>query len=163
MKKTILSALCITSVLFANGCTGAKDAENKSSATQNSEATEIGKEKKINDIKIKITEVKVKKDDTISENEKLIQLKFDIKNDSKETFGIGTGDFYVKDKDGKKYEMFGQEDNFGDVIQTKKSLQGNGYYKVEKDAKDLMLVYSPIRNQDKEQKNLEWKIGNPGK
>ncbi|HHP1053186.1 hypothetical protein [Bacillus cereus group sp. BfR-BA-01354] len=69
----------------------------------------------------------------------------------------------MKDKDGKKYEMFGQEDNFGDVIQTKKSLQGNGYYKIKKDAIDLALVYSPARDQDKEQKNPEWKIGNPNK
>ncbi|MEB9553154.1 DUF4352 domain-containing protein [Bacillus cereus] len=170
MKKTVFAGLCITGMLFLAGCTDHKTKENKSTGEKSEEQipqkqqsmnSEIGKEKKLNGIKMKITEVNFVEDDSISEDEKLLQVKFDINNAGEEGFGIGSGDFYIQDQDGKKYEMYGREDNFGNLIQPNESLQGNGYYKIAKDAKELVVVYSPIATQGETTKDLNWKIGNP--
>lgn len=167
-KYKILPALCITSILFASGCAATQEekkesVEQKGTDTQKEMHTEIGKEKVIQDKKMKVAEAKMIKDDTVSEKEQVVQVKFDIKNEGQEDFGIGSGDFYIKDKEGNTYEMYGREDNFGDVIPVGKSLQGNGYYKVAKDAKELIVVYSPATKQGADNENVEWKIGNPTK
>ncbi|PER36573.1 hypothetical protein COL26_33955 [Bacillus thuringiensis] len=169
-KYKILPVVCMTSILFAGGCTAnpgekKQSIEQKGSDTQKAADTEIGKEKTIQDKKIKITEVKIIKDDTVSEKEQIVQVKFDIKNEGKEDFGIGSGDFYIKDKKGNTYEMYGRDDNFGDVIPADKSLQGNGYYKIAKEVKDLSVVYGPAieRAQGSDKESVEWKIGNPTK
>ncbi|MED3684440.1 hypothetical protein P4530_15715, partial [Bacillus thuringiensis] len=59
------------------------------------------------------------------------------------------------------YESHGREDSFGDVIPVEKTLQGKGYYKVKKDAKDLRIVYSPAieRAKGETHEEVEWKIG----
>ncbi|PER85913.1 hypothetical protein, partial [Bacillus cereus] len=124
MKKVtnkMMSALCMTSILFSVGCTGTQETkkesvEQKGSDKQKVADTEIGKEKVIQDKKMKITAAKMIKDETVGEQEELIQVKFDIKNEGKEDFGIGAGDFLLKDKEGKTYTMYGREDNFGNVI-----------------------------------------------
>ncbi|PEX07096.1 hypothetical protein COD78_23855 [Bacillus cereus] len=165
-KYKIIPVLCTASILFAGGCAvnqGEKKQtiEQKGADIQKAADTEIGKEKMIQDKKMKITGAKIIKDDTISKEEQLVEITFDIKNAGKSDFGIGSGDFYIKDKKGNTYEMYGREDNFGDVIPVDKSLQGNGYYKVKKGAKDLSIVYSPAieREQRADKEIATWKIG----
>ncbi|MGH0590627.1 DUF4352 domain-containing protein [Bacillus mycoides] len=185
VKYKILPALCMTSILFASGCTATQEEKKESIEQKGTDTTkesnterekekviedttkesntEIGEEKVIEDKKMKVTEAKIIKDDKVTEKEQVVQVKFDIKNEGQEDFGIGSGDFYIKDNEGNTYEMYGREDNFGDVIPAGQSLQGNGYYKVAKDAKELIVVYSPKVGQDAENKSVEWKIGNPTK
>lgn len=152
-KYKIFSVIGVISILFAGGCQTSKGELN----------TEINQVREIQNVNMKVTGVKIIKDDNISDNEKLIQVKFDIQNNNKEEFGIGAGDFYIKDKDEKHYENYGREDSFGDVIATKESLKGNGYYTVPKEAKDLVVIYNPVMGKVKDQKKIKWDIGNPTK
>lgn len=166
MKRTtnkIMSALCMTSILISAGCAGTQNAEKKSSEQKDlnikkSMETEIGTEKVIQDKKIKINKIDSIKDENVSEKEQVLKVSFDIKNEGKEDSGIGSGDFYIKDKNGSEYTMYSHEDNFGDVISSGKSIKGNGYYKIPKNAGELILVYSPVMQQV-DKKTIEWKIG----
>ncbi|MFJ8120013.1 DUF4352 domain-containing protein [Bacillus mycoides] len=162
VTQKIILALCKTRILFSAGCTGTKDTKKETIEHQDIQ-TEIGKEKVSHTMKMKIIAAKIVKDDTVSEQEQIVQVQFDIKNEGKEDSGIGAGDFMMKDDTGKTYSMYGNADNFGDVIPVGKSLKGNGYYCVAKDGKELTVVYSPAVKQGMEEKTIEWKIGKPTK
>ncbi|MES5896837.1 DUF4352 domain-containing protein [Bacillus cereus group sp. RP43] len=160
--KKIIPAVCMTSILFSAGCTGTTDTK-KENVEKQAIQTEIGKEKVSRAMKMKVTAAKIVKDETVSEQEEVVQIQFDIKNEGNEDNGIGAGDFVIKDEKGKTYEMYGREDNFGDVIPAGKSLKGNGYYRVAKDTKELKVVYSPTVQKEKDEKVIEWNIGHPEK
>jgi len=162
MTKKMISALCMTSILFSAGCTGAKEIKKESVERQSSQ-TEIGKEKGNSIKKMKVTAAKIIKDETVSEQEKVVQVQFDIKNEGTEDFGIGAGDFIIEDDKGKTYSLYGKEDNFGGLIPAGESLKGNGYYSVSKETKELKVVYQPVGKQATDEKTIEWKIGNPKK
>ncbi|MBC2035224.1 DUF4352 domain-containing protein [Listeria booriae] len=161
MKKLLIAALSSLLVLSMTACSSTSDKDANTKATQAETKTELNKEKAINDINMKITSATIIKDDTLKKDEAMLQLKFAIKNGSKADYGVGSGDFYIKDKSGKKYEMAGHEDNFGDVIKVGKTLNGSGYYTIPKDAKDLTVVYDQAINKAKDKKTISWEIGTP--
>lgn len=109
---------------------------------------------------MKINKVNYIKTENVSEEEKIVQISLEIKNDGKEEFGIGAGDFYIKDDTGNKYTMYSHEDNFGGVIPIGEKIQGNGYYKVPKNAKGLKLIYSPVIKENQNNQIIEWKLEN---
>ncbi|MES5896819.1 DUF4352 domain-containing protein [Bacillus cereus group sp. RP43] len=161
LTKKMISTVCMTSILFSAGCTGAKDIK-KESLEQQEVKSEIGKEKVSQEMemKIKVTGAKIIEDKTVSEQEQVVQVQFEIKNEGKDDNGIGAGDFVIQDDKGKTYPMYGKEDNFGDVIPVGKSLKGNGYYNIAKGTKELKVVYKPTVKQEMDEKTIEWKIGN---
>ncbi|MBC2284267.1 DUF4352 domain-containing protein [Listeria booriae] len=161
MKKLLIAALSGLLVLSMTACSSTSDKDANTKATQAESQTELNKEKTIHDINMKITSATIIKDDTLKKDEAMLQLHFAIKNDSKADYGIGSGDFYIQDKSGKKYEMAGHEDNFGDVIKSGKTLNGSGYYTIPKDAKNLTVVYDQAINKAKDKQTIRWEIGTP--
>ncbi|MBC1293265.1 DUF4352 domain-containing protein [Listeria booriae] len=161
MKKLLIAALSGLLVLSMTACSSTQDKAANTKATQTESKSELNKEKTIHDINMKITSATIIKDDTLKKDEAMLQLNFAIKNDSKADYGIGSGDFYIQDKSGKKYEMAGHEDNFGDVIKSGKTLNGSGYYTIPKDAKNLTVVYDQAINKAKDKQTIRWEIGTP--
>ncbi|WP_236637302.1 DUF4352 domain-containing protein [Listeria sp. SHR_NRA_18] len=88
-----------------------------------------------------------------------LRLALKAKNISKEAAPIGSGDFYLKDKDGKKYTFTGSESSLGDVVKAGKTIEGYGYYSIPKESKKMMVVYKPFQSTDQ----LKWEITIPGK
>lgn len=163
MKKLLIVGVTIGTLLGTAACSNTEDkAEPKSEqVSEKTTKTEINQVKTINNIEMKITGDKIVKDDTLKTDQELLEVSFDIKNKSKSDYGVGSGDFYVKDKEGKKYLMYGNEDNFGAVIKTKEELKGKGYYAIPKGAKDLVVVYDKAVDHSKSEKTIEWNVGTP--
>ncbi|CAM4104550.1 DUF4352 domain-containing protein [Listeria booriae] len=165
MKKLLIVGLTIGTLLGTAACTN-NDASNETKTTQTetqkeTKKSEVNQVKTINDMAMKITSDDIVKDDTLKKDQSLLAVHFDIKNNGKVDNGVGAGDFYVKDANGKKYLMTGHEDNFGDVIKPGKELKGIGYYAIPKDAKNLTMVYDKAVDTSKNEKTLEWYIGTP--
>ncbi|EAC3456728.1 DUF4352 domain-containing protein [Listeria monocytogenes] len=163
MKKLLLLILTLSALLGLAACSNAEVKTEPKSQQTNEKAmkTEINQVKTINDIDMEITGDKIVKDDTLKTDQVLLEVSFDIKNNSKSDYGVGSGDYYVKDKDGKKYPMYGNEDNFGAVVKTGKELKGKGYYAIPKGSEDLVVVYDKAVDKSKSEKTLEWNIGTP--
>ncbi|MBC1954187.1 DUF4352 domain-containing protein [Listeria welshimeri] len=163
MKKILYIILTLSALMGMAACSNT-DGKTEPKSQQTNEKvmkTELNQVKTINDVDMKITGDKIVKDDTLKTNQELLEVSFDIKNNSKSDYGVGSGDYYVKDKDGKKYTMYGNEDNFGAVVKTKKELKGKGYYAIPKGSKDLVVVYDKAVDKSKSEKTLEWNIGTP--
>ncbi|MBC1435279.1 DUF4352 domain-containing protein [Listeria rocourtiae] len=88
-----------------------------------------------------------------------LKLAVQAKNISKEAVPIGSGDFYLKDEDGKKYTFTGSESSLGDVVKAGKTIEGYGYYSIPKESKKMMIVYNPFQSTDQ----LKWEMTVPGK
>ncbi|EDN8189237.1 DUF4352 domain-containing protein [Listeria monocytogenes] len=163
MKKLLLIILTLSALLGIAACANTEvKTEPKSQQTNEKKMkTEINQVKTINDIDMKITEDKIVKDDTLKTDQVLLEVSFDIKNNSNSDYGVGSGDYYVQDKNEKKYPMYGNEDNFGAVVKAKKELTGKGYYAIPKGSKDLVVVYDKAVDKSKSEKTLKWNIGTP--
>lgn len=159
MKKIIIVAM--SAVLLASCSNTATGDKNEAKTEQKAVKTDLNKAKTINEITMKITHAAMIKEETLEQGQEMLQLKFEIKNDSKAEYGIGSGDFYIQDEAGKKYTMTGREDNFGAVVKAGATLKGNGYYAVPKNAKKLTVVYDQVMNKAKDKKTISWFIGTP--
>lgn len=165
MKKLLMTGLTIGALLGTVACSNTADNnDNKAAQTQTQKETtktEINQEKTINNMAMKITSDNIVNDDTLKNDQSLLAVHFTIKNNGKVDYGVGAGDFYIKDSKGNKYKMYGHEDNFGDVIKPGKTLQGIGYYAIPKDATNLTVVYDKAVDTSKNDKTLDWNIGTP--
>ncbi|MBC1212419.1 DUF4352 domain-containing protein [Listeria booriae] len=96
--------------------------------------TDIGKTQDINGLNITVTNAEL-----VNQSSK-IRVQFKVKNNTKQTTGIGAGNFHIKV--GKKdYQMTGG-DNFGQEIAKGETITGNGYYKIPKKQEETLLIYT---------------------
>ncbi|CAD5896524.1 DUF4352 domain-containing protein [Carnobacterium maltaromaticum] len=164
MKKLMMVGLTLAMLGGTVGCSEVTDKDQPKGSNENSQShqvNELNKEKKVKDLKMSIKSLKVKKDESIKKDEKLVEVSIAVKNIGKEDTGVGAGDFYLVDRKGKKYEMYGNEENFGALVKASGELKGKSYYVVPKNSKNLSIVYSKAVDTSKDKKTLEWDIGTP--
>ncbi len=134
-RKSLLTllALSLTLVMILAGCAGNTKAAND----------DIGKTRTANDLEITLVNVEMK--DSNDDNKQMVKIDFSVKNTGKEESGAGAGDFIIKTKDGKKYQVYGlNANNFGDVIPAGKTLKGSGYYEIPTNQKVFTVLYEPF-------------------
>lgn len=138
MKKVIISILAI-SVLFIAGCsTKAYKGDLNEKRTANT---------------FEITPKELLSSPLGGDNQ-LVTIEIEVTNKDKGPLGIGAGDFFIRDEKGNKTKIYGQRENFGEVIEKGKSIKGKAYFKVPNSDSTFTLVYQPYETIDAEWKNL---------
>ncbi|WP_430534775.1 DUF4352 domain-containing protein [Listeria rocourtiae] len=96
--------------------------------------TDIGKTQDINGLQITVANAEL-----VNQSSK-IRVQFKVKNNTNQTTGIGAGNFHIKV--GKKDYQMTSGDNFGQEIAKDEVITGNGYYKIPKEQKETLLIYT---------------------
>ncbi|KGL41291.1 hypothetical protein BMT55_03565 [Listeria newyorkensis] len=162
-KKILLPlfALTLTLVMILAGCGGtATPTSDETSKTTATTSDDVGKTRTANDLEITLTNIEMK--DSNDNKKEMAKIDFSIKNTGKEESGAGAGDFVIKTKDGKKHQVYGlNANNFGDVIQSGKTLKGSGYYEIPAGQKEFTVLYEPFTEMAIDK--IEWAITIPSK
>ncbi|PGM97603.1 DUF4352 domain-containing protein [Bacillus cereus] len=165
MKKVIpVIGIALCTVFGLQGCSSENNVErvNPKSIKQASkqeekiEQGEVGKLQHIDSLDITLKEVIFTSDrNHIDEKQssKIVRIQIQVKNVGTEDIGIGSGDFKVHDEDGKAYEPYGHDQNFGDVLAPGKELTGYAYFTVS-EGKPTTIIYQSSKGE-----SIEWKIG----
>lgn len=138
MKKIIISIFAI-SFFFIVGCS-TKEAKSDFNETRIANTFEIT--------------LKELSSSPLGKDNQLLTLEIEITNKDKGPLGIGAGDFFIRDEKGNKTKIYGQRENFGEVIEKGKSIKGKAYFKVPNSYSTFTLVYQPYETMDAEWKNL---------
>lgn len=138
MKKVIISILAI-SVLFIAGCSTKAD------------KGDLNEKRTANTFEITPKELL---SSPLGEDNQLVTIEIEVTNKDKGPLGIGAGDFFIRDEKGNKTKIYGQRENFGEVIEKGKSIKGKAYFKVPNSYSTFTLVYQPYETMDAEWKNL---------
>lgn len=159
-KKILLPllALNLTLVMILAGCGGTATPTSDDASKTTATSDDVGKTRTANDLEITLTNIEMK--DSNDNKKEMAKIDFSIKNTGKEESGAGAGDFVIKTKDGKKHQVYGlNANNFGDVIQSGKTLKGSGYYEIPAGKKEFTVLYEPFTEiaMDK----IEWAITVP--
>lgn len=98
----------------------------------------------------------------------MLRVNMKVTNHSNSKFGIGGGDFILKDKKAKKeYHVEPTANNIGTEVAVDKSAEGSVIFSIDKDAsKKLELVYKPVvvKNSKTKAKELsKWTLTLPQK
>ncbi|MBC1435200.1 hypothetical protein HB848_07580 [Listeria rocourtiae] len=108
--------------------------------------TDIGVTKNINGMFITATDVQP------MDNAKKVRVHFEVKNNTKQTVGIGAGNFHIT-VNKKDYQMT-DGNNFGQEIAKGEMLAGNGYYELPNKQGEIMLIYTSPEGE-----TLTWNLG----
>lgn len=176
-----LSIILMSFLVVASGCgkNNEKDtADNKKSSLVESNNDEQSKEmsstkeiidkhvtidksneiQTVHDLDIKITEAGLL--DTAADEKDagkmMLKLTYNIQNNSEEDVGIGAGDFKIMSGE-KSFKMMG-DDNFGEVIKSKETLEGFGSYLIPVDLVEGEIKFSPVNPQWEDMGNLVWEF-----
>lgn len=138
MKKVIISIFAI-GFLFIAGCsTKAYKGDLNEKRTANT---------------FEITPVELSSSPLDGDNQ-LLTIKIEVTNTDKGPLGIGAGDFFIRDKEGNETKIYGQRENFGEVIEKGKSIKDKAHFKVPNSYSTFTLVYQPYKTTDAEWENL---------
>ena len=149
MKKLLISVAILTGLSMAlAGCSNSKKTTNttqESSEILNIQS-EIGETKKTENLEITVEAAKIVDNPLNTDLGKTtLEVKVKSKNISEEEQDIGTPDFKILDAKGNEYKFTSSEDNFGDVIEPGKTLEGAGYYSIPNDMTSGVIVYNPFQ------------------
>ncbi|KGL42473.1 hypothetical protein BMT55_12680 [Listeria newyorkensis] len=108
--------------------------------------TDIGTTQDINGLFIKVADVQ------LVNNAKKVRVHFEVKNNTKQTTGIGAGNFHIT-VNKKDYQMTGGN-NFGQEIAKGETITGDGYYEFPKEQDKVLLTYTSPEGE-----TLTWDLG----
>lgn len=108
--------------------------------------TDIGTTQDINGLFIKVADVQ------LVNNAQKVRVHFEVKNNMKQTTGIGAGNFHIT-VNKKDYQMTGGN-NFGQEITKGETITGNGYYEFPKEQDRVLLTYTSPEGE-----TLTWDLG----
>lgn len=157
MKKGLLAFICIFLLLILTAChQNAAEKTNKDTKREKININnELNQEKKTDKFQIKLTSAKLIENPWNPDNRRLtLELGVYAKNKSKSKQTIGTGDFQIYDKKGKKYTFTGSENNFGGEVKPAKTIKGKGYYSVPINMREAVVIYKPFRSTGQQ----KWEI-----
>lgn len=156
-KQLLVIVIAGISILMIVGCNNKVKETNKS---EDKKKTEINVAKKTTDFSMKLTEAKIVDNELNTDpNHVTLELSVEAENISKEDIGIGSGDITIKNAKGETFKYTSNENNFGDVVKSGKTLKGKGYYSIPEDSKNLVVIYKPFKSTEQ----LKWSIGTPKK
>ncbi|MBC2170636.1 DUF4352 domain-containing protein [Listeria booriae] len=135
MKKiliTLFATLLITTTLAGCGNTESSDL-NKALGTK----------------AITVTPTKVTREKAASDRKVILKVQVKVKNNSKNSMGIGSGNFQLKDDNGKAYDIYGMKsDNLGQEVMPGESIKGNIYFEIPADLEKGWMNYSVYLDQE---------------
>ncbi|WP_163655323.1 DUF4352 domain-containing protein [Listeria sp. PSOL-1] len=153
MKKFPLLFMLLAAIMLVTACGQNEKADKKT--------TETNHTKSVNGVEMKVEKLKLTEDGATKNH--LLQIAMKFKNNNKTNFGIGAGDFKLKDADGKELKLKTEAPNFGDEIKSDKELTGNAYFIVPKTIKTAKLIYQPVTTVKSKKKETEvsWNLTLP--
>ncbi|GKQ43367.1 hypothetical protein RD055328_12900 [Companilactobacillus sp. RD055328] len=143
MRKIFYFVLSVLTVATIAGCSNAQSQK----ASDDQGQLNVMKKTK----EIQITPVKISDDSEKGKN-KIVKIKYSIKNTSKKEVVVGASDFIIKS--GESYYYMGEGINFAETIKPGKETTGNGYYEMPKDLNKFTLIYHPVDSKS----DLRWNI-----
>jgi hypothetical protein len=157
MKKMIIGFAALISLSVAlTGCNAAttKDSAAKEKSSESLKVdSEVGKKKETDDFEITIESAQVVDNPLNTDlGNVTLEVKVKAKNISKEDQGLGTADFKIIDANKEEHLFTSHEDNFGDLVEPGKTIEGAGYYSVPKDMDACVIVYNPFQTSTQ----LKW-------
>lgn len=155
MKKLMVIGLTIFGLVLASGCSNADDTGNKEKDETKAKTTKVAKKdgpvKTVNSIEMEFVDATVT--DNGKGDKKIAKLNMKFKNDSDSVFGIGGGDFVLKNEK-KTYQVDPASNNIGTEIQKGKTASGALYFEIPKEKqKEWTLEYKPV-DPNKKQKEV---------
>lgn len=160
LKKALFVLFTLSLIITATTGCSTKGSKEKSEPTLTKEKKvlidDLGKEKVTNHIKINLVKGEYATDSGIADDQDLVVLSFEIDNENYlEEVGVGAGDFQIF-SDGKTYQMYGEKDNFGEVIKSKGSAKGTGAYLIPANISKVIIRYQPVNPNWPNMEKLEW-------
>ncbi|MBC1457640.1 DUF4352 domain-containing protein [Listeria newyorkensis] len=153
MKKVLIAGVTALTLVFLGACGNtANNDKNKTTKTEQTAKQEF-KTKTVNNIDMKIGEIKTT--ESTKKDKNMVSIAMSFLNNDNAPVGVGAGDFKIKSGD-KTYEVFPQGNNFGDEFKPNEKLEGKAYFELPTSVKKGTLVYAPM---DKEQ--ASWSITIP--
>lgn len=147
-KKVTTKMLMLGSILFLAGCSngGNGGGSNNESEAQTEDAT----------IKVNQGDYVLQEGESVGENEGYLALDVAIKNNTKDTMQVSSGDLTLYDEDDNKIanaDVYTDDENFEMLNNTNlsggKNVSGYVVFKVDKDKK-YELHYTPVLAEDSE-------------
>ncbi|MEQ6206856.1 DUF4352 domain-containing protein [Enterococcus mundtii] len=149
LSGTVLLSACHTS----NDQTKHKNNETtiESSGKKVNVVSELGKTKTTDEFEITVKQAEIV-DNPLNTDLGHSTLKVDVsaKNITNKEQSIGTGDFKIKDAKGDEYTFTSSDNNFGDVVQPGKTIDGSGYYSIPNDMKAGVIIYNPYESSSQQ-------------
>ncbi|RDX00847.1 DUF4352 domain-containing protein [Listeria kieliensis] len=161
MKKLMVMGLTIFGLLLAAGCSNAEETGTKEKDETKAKTTHVAKKdgpvKTVNSIEMKFVDASITENG--KGNKRIAKLNMSFKNDSDSSFGIGGGDFVLKNEK-KTYQVDPASNNIGTEIQKGKTASGALYFEIPKvTQKEWTLEYKPVDPNKKQKEVLaSWKI-----
>ncbi|WP_225535256.1 MULTISPECIES: DUF4352 domain-containing protein [unclassified Enterococcus] len=152
--KRIIKLVVLSSVIvgIVTGCSNAK-IETTESSESKTIVSELKKTKSTENFEVTIISAKIVENELNTDvGKRTVELDVRAKNITDEDQSIGTGDFVIVGEDGKEYAFTGNENNFGDAVSAKKTLEGKGYYSIPNDMNYGVIVYNPFQSTEQ----LKW-------
>ncbi len=160
MKKIFVStAILLSTAMMLSAChtsNNEKSQETRETTVESSGkkvnvVSELGKTKKTDEFEITVKKAEIV-DNPLNTDLGHTTLKVEVsaKNISDKEQSIGTGDFKIKDEDGNEYTFTSSDNNFGDVVQPGKTLNGSGYYSIPNDMKAGVIIYNPYESSSQQ-------------
>lgn len=122
--------------------------EQRKEKKQEAYSKNLNQTKEWNGIDITLQQLNV----SYEKDQQNLEFIVSVKNNSEKSFGIGAGEFTLKNEHNEKYKI-SEGDNFGGEIKKGESISGTMYFKVPLDTKKVTVMYSPD-----EKKTLLWDI-----